>query len=103
LRSLYRKYFELIFWLVALVLLAIMPTGTDAHYSFCIFKLIGFKFCSGCGLGHSISYLFHGNIKASFAAHPFGAFAIIILLHRIYNLFRLHIFPKKINRHYGIQ
>jgi hypothetical protein len=102
LRNLYRKYFELTFWIAALILLALMPTGTDPHYSFCLFKMMGFKFCPGCGLGHSISYLFHGNIKASFSAHPLGIFAVIILLFRIYTLSRLHIFSKKIQYNYGI-
>jgi Protein of unknown function (DUF2752) len=103
LRILYRKYFELSFWIAALVLLAVMPTGTDPHYSFCIFKLMGFKFCPGCGLGHSISYLFHGNIQASFSAHPLGIFAVIIILCRIYNLIHLHVFSKTIKHNYGIQ
>jgi len=99
LRNLFRKYFEVTFWITALVLLAIMPTGTDPHYSFCIFKLMGFKFCPGCGLGHSISYLFHGDLSASFSTHPLGIFAVIVILLRIYNLFRLH---KLIKHNYGI-
>ncbi|HVZ97381.1 MAG TPA: DUF2752 domain-containing protein [Chitinophagaceae bacterium] len=92
-----RKYFELAFWGIALVLLAIMPPGTDPHYSFCIFRLIGCKFCPGCGLGHSISYLFHGNLSASFRAHPLGIFAVIVILYRIYQLIQLHFFNSKNN------
>jgi hypothetical protein len=84
------KYSELIFWIVSIILLAIMEPGSDLHYSFCIFKLVGINFCPGCGLGHSISYLFHGNIKASFASHPLGIFAVIIILLRIYKLLQLH-------------
>lgn len=92
---LFKTYFELTFWISALTLLAIMPPGTDPHYSFCIFKLMGIKFCPGCGLGHSISYLFHGNITASLKAHPLGIFAVIIILYRIYQLIQLHFFTKK--------
>ena len=99
LRNLYRKYFEITFWTTALLLLALMPTSTDSHYSFCIFKLVGFKFCPGCGLGHSISYLFHGDVTASFSTHPLGIFAVIVILIRIYKLFRLHILIK---HNYGI-
>lgn len=80
--------------MAALTALAVMPPGTDAHYSFCIFKLMGFKYCPGCGLGHSISYLFHGNIRASFAAHPLGIFAVAIILYRIYHLLCLRFFYK---------
>ena len=93
----FKKYFELTFWIVSLTLLAIMEPGTDPHYSFCVFKILGIKFCPGCGLGHSISYLFHGNLQASFSSHPLGIFAVIIILFRIYKLLQLHVFSKKIN------
>ncbi len=98
----FRKYFELIFWFTALILLAFMPPGIDTHYSLCVFKLVGFNFCPGCGLGHSISYLFHGDIEASLAAHPLGIFAVLVIVYRVYKLLQLHIFTKKLNNHYGI-
>lgn len=98
----YTKYFELAFWIVALILLAVMKPTTDPHYSFCIFKMLGLPFCPGCGLGHSISYLFHGDIKASFSAHPFGIFAVAIIMARITTLFQLHVFQKTKNNKYGI-
>jgi hypothetical protein len=95
----FRKYFELTAWILALTLLAFMDPTTDPHYSLCPLKFIGFKFCPGCGLGHSISYLFRGNFKASFECHPLGLFALIIIGTRIYKLSSLHIFShlKKIN------
>ena len=99
----FRKYFELTAWIIALVLLAFMAPTTDAHYSFCFFKFIGIKYCPGCGLGHSISYLFHGNPKASFNAHPLGGFAVIIILARIYKLSSLHIFSRLKKYNYGQQ
>jgi hypothetical protein len=80
-----------------------MTPGCDPHYSFCVFKFLGLKFCPGCGLGHSISYLFHGDIPASFSAHPLGIFAVIVLMCRIYNLFRIHIFSKTIKQYHGLQ
>ncbi|MEO8109690.1 MAG: DUF2752 domain-containing protein [Ginsengibacter sp.] len=78
--------FEIFFWVIALLLLAFMKPDLDAHYSFCILKFIGFERCPGCGLGHSISYIFHGDIRRSFAAHPLGIFALIVILARIYKL-----------------
>ncbi len=95
----FRKYFELTAWISGLVLLALMNPQTDTHYSFCLFKFIGVKYCPGCGLGHSISYLFHGNFKASFNAHPLGLFAVLVIMKRIYHLSFLHISPlfKKYN------
>ena len=95
LKAIIQRYFELTFWIIALTLLAFMQPGNTSHYSFCFFKLAGINFCPGCGLGHSIGYLFHGNISASFASHPLGPFALIIILQRIYNLFRIKI----INQH----
>lgn len=94
-RHFHKKYFELTFWIGAVILLAVMPPNADPHYSFCIFKLIGLKFCPGCGLGHSISYLFHGNIGASIKAHPLGGFAVVIILYRIQQLIQLHFFIPK--------
>ena len=99
----FRKYLELAAWIVGLILLAFMDPGTDTHYSFCFFKFIGIKYCPGCGLGHSISYLFHGNLSASFNAHPLGLFAVIVILFRIYKLSFLHILPLFKKYNYGQQ
>ena len=99
----FRKYFEVTAWMAALVLLAFMNPRSDVHYSFCLFKFIGIKFCPGCGLGHSISYLFHGDLRASFQAHPLGWFAVIVILARIYQLSSLHIFPHFKKYNYGQQ
>lgn len=99
----FRKYLELTAWTGGLVSLAVMDPGTDAHYSFCFFKLIGIKFCPGCGLGHSISYLFHGNVSASFDAHPLGLFAVLVILARIYKLFSLLILAPFKKYNYGQQ
>jgi hypothetical protein len=81
------KYFEAIIWIVALILLAFAPIH-HGHYSLCLFKNLGFDFCPGCGLGHSITYLFHGKIEASFYAHPFGIPAVIILIYRIFSILK---------------
>ena len=76
-----------------------MSPGTDPHYSFCLFKMLGLPFCPGCGLGHSISYLFHGNIKASLSSHPLGIFAVVIISLRIYKLLQIHLFSKNLNNY----
>lgn len=91
----FRKYFELIFWITSMTMLALMQPGSDHYFSLCIFKMAGINFCPGCGLGHSISYLFHGNIQASFSSHPLGIFAVIIILFRVYKLLQLHFFSPK--------
>ncbi|TKJ39921.1 hypothetical protein CEE37_09290 [candidate division LCP-89 bacterium B3_LCP] len=74
-------------WITALLYLGL--SNPDAgHYSFCIFRLFGFEHCPGCGLGHSISYLLHGDIVSSFQAHPLGTFALTVLLWRVFTLFK---------------
>src|SRR5687767_7381344 len=95
------KYFELIFWIASLIWLAIIEPAAD-HFSLCIFKWLGIHFCPWCGLGHSISYLFHGNIAASFSSHPLGIFAVAVIIFRIYKLLKHHLLSKKIN-HYAIR
>jgi hypothetical protein len=88
------RYFELVCWVSALLLLAVMPAGAGPHYSLCLFKALGIDFCPGCGLGHSLSQLFHGNLQASFSAHPLGIFAVITILSRIVTLLKLHVLQK---------
>lgn len=77
---------EAIAWIVALVLLAVMePTNT--HASLCPLSWTGFDLCPGCGLGHSVSYLFRGAWRQSFEAHPLGLFAVLVLLYRSISIF----------------
>jgi len=70
----------------ALIALAITDPSTVGQYSLCPLKLMGIGWCPGCGLGHSISWLLHGNIKNSWHAHWIGVPALIIILFRIYTL-----------------
>ncbi len=78
---------ELIFWIGGLTYLAFM-NPSETHFSLCPIKNLGFSFCPGCGLGHSISYLFHGQVAKSFHHHPLGIFALVVILRRIFQLIR---------------
>lgn len=90
----FKKYLELTVWITALLSLAMMePSGN--HFSFCIFRLFGFDQCPGCGIGHSISYLFHGDLSASVSSHPLGIFAVIVILFRISVLIKIHFIKTK--------
>lgn len=76
---------EAIVWMCSLALLLIFePSGN--HYSFCLFSNIGLTFCPGCGLGHAISYLFHGDLVASFNSHPMAIPVVAVLGYRIITL-----------------
>jgi hypothetical protein len=80
------RYFELAFWVAALISLAFSNPAGTVHFSLCPFKAMGITWCPGCGLGHSIAWLFHGNLANASHAHWFGIPALIIILYRIYSL-----------------
>jgi len=77
-------HLEAYFWLAALISMALTTPTHDTHFTFCIFKLLGIDFCPGCGLGHSIIFLFHGDFKESWDSHPLAILAVAVLIHRIF-------------------
>lgn len=82
---------EVFIWPVALVLLYFMDPDTPGNQSFCLLKHLGIPWCPGCGIGHSINYLLHGQWMAALKSHPLGPFAVIILLYRTIQLGRSQI------------
>jgi hypothetical protein len=72
-------------WLIALGVLAAVTPG-NVHFTLCPLANMGLKFCPGCGLGKSITFLFHGEISKAWQAHPLGIFAVIVLSYRIVSL-----------------
>jgi hypothetical protein len=96
----FRKYFNLIgfealIWISGLIYLAIFSPLDQTHFTICPLANAGFDYCPGCGLGHSITQLFHGNFIQSFNTHPLGFFALIIILHRIFTLIKKNIIHYK--------
>ncbi|MFD2872743.1 DUF2752 domain-containing protein [Mucilaginibacter ximonensis] len=81
-----KKNFELIFWVAALIALAVADPSLESHYTLCPLKLMGITWCPGCGIGHAISWLLHGNIANSWHAHWFGVPALVIIGYRIITL-----------------
>jgi hypothetical protein len=71
-----------------LVALAFYDPSGDTHFSLCPLALSGFDFCPGCGLGRAVSLFLHGEIAQSFAIHPLGIFAVIVLSYRIIELLK---------------
>ena len=89
--ALIKKYYykiniEAIVWIVALLYLFIIDPYASNHLDLCLFHNLGIDFCPGCGIGRSISMLFHGNLSDSFSTHPLGIFAIAVILYRIITL-----------------
>lgn len=85
-----RKHAELACWLAALTALFFLPSGTPGT-SLCVFSLLGFGHCPGCGIGHSIHYALHLKFAVSFQHHPLGIFAVMVIFNRIKQL----IYPVK--------
>ena len=81
---------ELLFWILALVLLATANPHAH-HFSLCPLANLGVDWCPGCGLGRSISALFHGEIEESFNFHWFGLPALLVIVYRIVTLSTLTI------------
>ena len=92
-KTLFQKYFELIFWVAALISLAFTDPAAETHFSLCPLKMAGIGWCPGCGLGHSIAWLFKGDIQNSFHAHWLGIPAVAIIGWRIYTLMRDRLRP----------
>jgi ABC-type Fe3+-siderophore transport system permease subunit len=84
------KYFELVFWVTAMLCLAFTSPQATSHFTLCPLKLMGITWCPGCGLGHSIIYLFHGQLGDSLHAHWLGIPAVLVIFHRIYVLAKPH-------------
>ena len=76
---------ELVFWIIALVLLA-TANPHEHHFSLCPLANLGVDWCPGCGLGRSISALFHGEIRESLNFHWFGLPALMVIFYRIVTL-----------------
>ncbi len=82
------SHLEAYFWFGALLSMALTTPTHDTHFTFCLFKLMGIDFCPGCGLGHSIIFLFHGNFVDSWNSHPLAILAVAVLLHRVYRILK---------------
>ncbi|MGD8427786.1 MAG: DUF2752 domain-containing protein [Balneolaceae bacterium] len=82
----FKNYFEIAAFSVGLLLLAFMNPHAAGGTDFCLFHLMGFSFCPGDGLGHSIAYTFHGEFGNALKANILGPFTIIVLSYRIIQL-----------------
>ena len=70
------------FWAAALVLLAVSDPH-DHYFTLCPLANLGITGCPCCGLGRSVSALFHGQILESFRYHRFGIPALALIVYRL--------------------
>ena len=78
-------HIEWIVFVIGLLHLSTMSTQNTSH-TLCMFEWIGFKYCLGEGLGHSIAYVFQGDIKSSIQANFMGPVAVFVLSFRILSI-----------------
>ncbi len=77
---------EAAIWVVALVVLALGNPNSDFHFTiFWPYYVWGIK-SPGYGLGHSISYLFRGDVISAIETHILGIPAVAIILWRVITL-----------------
>lgn len=82
LKVIWKQYAGPVIWITALLLLFFMDPASQGT-SFCLFKFIGFSYCPGCGIGHSIHYALHLNMARSFDEHVLGIPATLAILYTI--------------------
>ncbi len=77
---------EAAIWVAALVVLALGNPNSDFHFTiFWPYYVWGIK-SPGFGLGHSISYLFRGDVISAIESHILGIPAVAIILWRVLTL-----------------
>lgn len=79
---------EAMLWTIALLYLLFINPYQTQEFTFCPFHNLGIEYCPGCGLGRSISFLYHGDFIHSLKTHPLGIAAFIVILFRIIQLTR---------------
>lgn len=77
---------EAAIWVVGLIVLALGNPESDFHFTIFWPSYVWDIKSPGYGLGHSISYLFRGDVTAAIETHILGIPAVAILMWRIATL-----------------
>ena len=77
---------EAAIWVVGLIVLALGNPESDYHFTIFWPSYVWDIKSPGHGLGHSISYLFRGDVMATIETHILGIPAVAILVWRIATL-----------------
>ena len=82
---------EGILWIIALIgLFLIDPASGESHFTLCPLANAGLEWCPGCGIGHSIGLMLHGEVHKAWEAHVFGPVAVVLILIRIITIIKLN-------------
>lgn len=90
---------ELFVWIGGLTAMATMDPEGSHLFRLCPLDALGFTFCPGCGLGHSVAYLARGAVMKSLHAHPLGGPAVVILIAHCGRLIRhtYHVYARTLS------
>lgn len=78
--------FEALIWTVGLAVVAIGDPSSERHFTLFWPQWVFGIQSPGFGLGHSIGYLFRGDIQSSLNSHLMGIPVVAVLLWRIATL-----------------
>jgi len=85
--NVFKPHIEWLAFFIGLVLMASL-NPYETGETFCLFERIGISFCPGKGLGHSIAFLFRGELTQAIHANMLGPLAVIILSFRIMSIWK---------------
>ena len=78
--------FEALIWAVGLAIVAIGDPNSERHFTLFWPQWVFGIQSPGFGLGHSIGFLFRGDLQSSLNSHLLGAPVVAVLLWRIVTL-----------------
>ena len=78
--------FEALIWTVGLSIVAIGNPESERHFTLFWPQWVFGIQSPGFGLGHSIGYLFRGDLQSSLNSHLLGVPAVAVLIWRIITL-----------------
>ena len=78
--------FEALIWAVGLAIVAIGDPNSERHFTLFWPQWVFGIQSPGFGLGHSIGYLFRGELQSSLNSHLLGVPVVVVLIWRITTL-----------------
>lgn len=81
--KLFNIHFEWVALATGILLMVALNPYLDNGASWCLFDLLGFAFCPGEGLGHSIAYTVRGDLANALQANIMGPASLLVITGRI--------------------
>lgn len=79
---------EALIWSLGLISFSFLNPYDKSHFTLFLPSLLFDIPSPGYNLGHSIAFLYRGQIPESFSAHPLGLLIFVFLIYRIFYLLK---------------